>query len=62
MFIPIKFISFEGGIQQPGLVIEMMIQKKLKGLERMEVVITSHMKVFLRKNITAIYMLLEMQW
>ena len=34
-------------IQQSGLVIEMMIQKNLKGLERMEVLITSHMKVFL---------------
>ena len=35
------------GIQQSDLVIGMMIQKNLKGLERMEVLITSHMKVFL---------------
>ena len=36
---------FLRGIQQSGLDIEMMIQKNLKGLERMEVLITSHMKV-----------------
>ena len=30
-----------------GLVTEMMIHKNLKGLERMEVLITSHMKIFL---------------
>ena len=35
------------GIQQSCLVIEMMIQKNFKGLKRMEVLITSHMKVFL---------------
>ena len=35
------------GIQQCGIVIERIIQKSLKGLEGMEVLITSHMKVFL---------------
>ena len=35
------------GIQQSSLVTEMMIQKNLKGLERIEILITSHMKVFL---------------
>ena len=44
--IPVKISFFWKRTQQPGLVIEMMIQKNLKGLERMEVLITSHMKVF----------------
>ena len=39
----------------------MMIQKNLKDLERMEVLITSHMKVFLAVNVIAIHTLLEMQ-
>ena len=43
---PWKFL-FWRGIQQSGLVIEMMIHKNLKGLERMKVLITSHMRVFL---------------
>ena len=34
------------GIEQSALVIEMMIQKNLKALERMEVLIAFHMKVF----------------
>ena len=44
-----KFSFFWKVIQQSGLVIEMMIQKNLKRLERMEVFdyIPSHMKVFL---------------
>ena len=42
-----KVSVFCRGIQQSGLVIEMMIQKKFKGLERMEVLITSNMKIFL---------------
>ena len=33
---------FWKGIQQSGKIIEMMIQKNLKRLERMEVLITSH--------------------
>ena len=37
---------FWRGIEQSALVIEMMIQKNLKALERMEVLIASHMKVF----------------
>ena len=39
----------------------MMIQKNLKDLEIMEVLITSHVKVFLAINVIAIYILLEMQ-
>ena len=50
------------GIHQLGLVIETMIQKNLKGLERIDVLITSHMKVFLGNDIIAIHILLEMQW
>ena len=38
------------GIQQSSLLIEMMIQKNLKSLERMEVLITSHVKVLLRNK------------
>ena len=38
---------FRKGIQQSSLIIEMMIQKHLKGLERIEALITSHVKVFL---------------
>ena len=34
-------------MQQSSLIIEMIIQKNLKGLERMQVLITSHVKVFL---------------
>ena len=45
--IPVKVSFFWKGIHQSGLVIEMMIQKNLNGLERMEILITSHMKVFL---------------
>ena len=61
--IPVKVSLFWKGIQQSGLVIEMMIQKNLKGLERMEVLITSHpiWRFFLAMNIIAIYILLEMQ-
>ena len=47
MFIPMKVFFFWKGIQQSSLIIEMMIQKNLKGLERMEVLITSDVKVFL---------------
>ena len=43
MFSPAKVPSF----QQSGLVLEMMIQKNFKGLERIEVFITSHMKLIL---------------
>ena len=42
-----KASFFWRGIQQSDLVIEMVIQTNFKGLERMEVLITSHMKVFL---------------
>ena len=61
--IPVKVSFFWKGIQQSGLVIEMMIQKNLKGLERMEVLIISHpiQRFFLAMNIMAIYILLEMQ-
>ena len=45
--IPLKASFFWKRIQQSGLITEMMIQKKLKGLERMEVSITSIVKVFL---------------
>ena len=38
----VKVSFFWKGIQQSGLVIEMIIQKNLKGLERMEVLITPH--------------------
>ena len=37
--IRVKVSFFKNGIQQSGLVIEMMIQRNLKGLERMEVLI-----------------------
>ena len=40
--IHVKVSFFWKGIQQSGLVIEMIIQKNLKGLERMEVLITPH--------------------
>ena len=42
-----KASCFSIGIQQSSLIIEIMIQKYLKDLERMEVLITSHAKVFL---------------
>ena len=35
------------GIQQSSLITEMMIQKNVKRLARIEVLITSHMKVYL---------------
>ena len=38
---------FWKGIQQSSLIIEIMIQKHLKGLQRMKVLIASHVKVFL---------------
>ena len=38
---------FWKGIQQSSLIIEIMIQKNLKGLQRMKVLIASHVKVFL---------------
>ena len=59
--IPVKVSFFWKGIYQFGLVTEMMTQKNLKDLERMEVLITSHMKVFLAVNVIAIHTLLEMQ-
>ena len=59
--IPVKVSFFWKRIQQSGLVIEMMDQKNVKGLERIEILITFHMKVFLAVNVIAIYMLLEMQ-
>ena len=45
--IPVKVSFFWKGINQSGLVIETVIQKNLKGLERMEALITSHIKIFL---------------
>ena len=42
-----KVSFFWKGIQEFNLIIEKMIQKNLKGLERMEVLITSHIKFFL---------------
>ena len=62
LYIPVKFSFFWKGIQQCGIVIERMIQKSLKGLEGMEVLITSHpiWRFFLAMNIIAIYILLEM--
>ena len=39
----------------------MMIQKKLKGSERMEVLIISHVKVVLLIKVIAIHILLGMQ-
>ena len=58
--IPLKVSFFEKGIQQSSLIIT-MVQKK-KGLERMEVLITSHVKVFLgNKYSSYIYILLEIQ-
>ena len=45
--IPVKVSFFWKGIHQSGLVIETMIQKHLKGLKRIEILNTSHMKVFL---------------
>ena len=40
--IAVKVSFFWKGVQQSGLVIEMMIQKNFKGLEKIEVLITSH--------------------
>ena len=45
--LPVKVSFFWKGINQSGLVIETVIQKNLKGLERMEALITSHIKIFL---------------
>ena len=42
-----KASFFRKGIQQFSLIIKMMIQKNLKGLERMKVLITSHVKLLL---------------
>ena len=42
-----KVSFFRKWIWQTGLIIEMKIQINLKDLERMEVFITSHIKVFL---------------
>ena len=61
IFIPVKVSFFWKGVQQCGLIVEMMIQKNLKDLEIMEVFITSHVRVFLAINVIAIYILLEMQ-
>ena len=47
MFIPVKTSFLWKGIQQFSLIIEMTIQRNLKGIERMEVLITSHVKAFL---------------
>ena len=52
IFISVKASFFE---RKSSLIIEMIIQKNLKGLE---VLITSHVKVFLAINITALYKLL----
>ena len=43
------------GIQQSSLVTEMTIQKNLKGLERMEILTTSHVKVFLGNKYSYIH-------
>ena len=58
--LPVKDSFFWKGIQQSGLVIDMMIQKNLKSLERMEVFIKSHpiWRFFLAMVIMAIYILL----
>ena len=48
--MPVKVSFFWGRIQPSGLVIEMMIQKNLKGLDKMEVLITSDIKGFLGNN------------
>ena len=45
---------FWKGIQQSGLINEMMIQKKLTGLEKMKVLIISHVKYLLGINLIAI--------
>ena len=50
IFIPVKASFFWKEIKQSSLINEMMIQENLKSLERMEVLITSHMKVFLRSR------------
>ena len=47
IFVSAKVSSFWKGIQQSGLIIEMMIQKKLKGLKKMKVLIIFNVKVFL---------------
>ena len=52
IFISVKASFFE---RKSSLIIEMIIQKNLKGLE---VLITSHVKVFLAINIIALYKLL----
>ena len=61
--IPVNVSFFWKGIQQSGLVIEIMIQKNLKGLERMEILIISNpiWSFFLAMNIIVIYILLQMQ-
>ena len=47
-------------MQQSSLITEIMIQKNVKGLERMEVLITSHLKVFLSNKYYS-YILLKIQ-
>ena len=42
-------------MQQSSLVTEMTIQKNLKGLERMEILTTSHVKVFLGNKYSYIH-------
>ena len=48
-------------IHQTGLVIETMIQKNLKGLERMEIWLHPIWRFILVMNIIAVHILLEMQ-
>ena len=45
--IPMKASFFWKGIQYSSLIIEMMIQKNLQDLEKMMVLIASHVQVFL---------------
>ena len=45
-----KLYIFWKGIQQSVLIIEMIIQDNLKGLEKMKVLIISHVKIFLSNN------------
>ena len=45
-----KLYIFWKGIQQSVLIIEMIIQNNSKGLERMKVLIISHVKIFLSNN------------
>ena len=62
IFIIVKAYFFWKGIQQFSFITEMLIQKNFKYLERMEVLITSHVKVFFgNKYKYNIYILLEMQ-